>query len=102
MVVINSPDIAYELLEKRSSIYSDRADLPMVKELCVCLLLVNHVDPDRCRMGWDWLTTFIHYGEQWRRHRRTINQKFHAHGVTEYQPVQLKHSRFTVHLNFQP
>ena len=35
IVVINSPVVAFELFEKRSSIYSDRRGLPMLKDLYV-------------------------------------------------------------------
>ena len=35
IVVINSPVVANELFEKRSSIYSDRSDLPMMNDLYV-------------------------------------------------------------------
>jgi hypothetical protein len=35
ILVINSTDVAYELFEKRSSIYSDRTELPMLKDLYV-------------------------------------------------------------------
>ncbi|KAF8525402.1 cytochrome P450, partial [Gautieria morchelliformis] len=77
IVIISSPDIAYELFEKRSSIYSDRYKFEMAAEL----------------MGWDWLVTFMPYGEKWRRHRRTIHQHFHPDAATRYEPVQLRHTR---------
>jgi len=35
MVVVNSADVAYELFEKRSSIYSDRSEFPMLNDLLV-------------------------------------------------------------------
>ena len=95
IVIINSPDIAYELFEKRSSLYSDRFALPMINDLYVCLLPATLGGPDWCRMGWDWLTTFKPYGEGWRNHRKMIHAKFHPRAATEYQPIQLKHARFT-------
>lgn len=33
MIVVNSADVAYELFEKGSSIYSDRSDSPMLNDL---------------------------------------------------------------------
>ena len=99
ILVINSATAAYELFEKRSSIYSDRGEFPMVKDLFVCGLLhfMNHVDPAHgwCRMGWDWAVTIMRYGELWRRHRKIIHQKFHPTAVEEYYPVQIKHARYT-------
>ncbi|KAF8518587.1 cytochrome P450 [Gautieria morchelliformis] len=77
IVIVSSPDIAYELFEKRSSVYSNRYNFEMAAGL----------------MGWDWLVTFMPYGERWRRHRRTIHQHFHPDAAARYEPVQLGHSR---------
>ncbi|KAF8507550.1 cytochrome P450, partial [Gautieria morchelliformis] len=77
IVVISSTEIAYELFEKRSSIYSDRGDVPMLRDL----------------MGGDWGVSLMYYGERWRRHRRAIHQKFHPVATAEYKPIQLKHTR---------
>jgi hypothetical protein len=38
MAVISSTNIAYELFEKRSQIYSDRGESPMLRDLCACEL----------------------------------------------------------------
>jgi hypothetical protein len=35
MIIVNTAELAYNLFEKRSSIYSDRCDFPMVKDLYV-------------------------------------------------------------------
>ena len=35
IVIINSPVVANELFEKRSSIYSDRSEFPMLNDLYV-------------------------------------------------------------------
>ena len=99
--MINSPDIAYELFEKRSSIYSDRPEFPMITDLYVCHLLIHLVDPDRRRMGYDWATPFMHYGEPWRRHRKLMHQKLQPIPVVEYRPVQLKHTRCKSYPDFR-
>ena len=44
IVVVNSPVVASELFEKRSSIYSDRIELPMVKDLYVDQASLDSVD----------------------------------------------------------
>ena len=49
MVVLDSIEVAVDLLEKRSSIYSDRPKMIMTIEL----------------MGWDFTTVFLPYGEFW-------------------------------------
>ncbi|KAF8493347.1 cytochrome P450 [Gautieria morchelliformis] len=77
MAVVSSTDVAYELFEKRSSIYSDRGDGPMIKDL----------------IGFDWSVALMSYGERWRRHRKVIHEKFHPVAAAEYKPIQLKHAR---------
>jgi hypothetical protein len=49
-------------------------------------------------MGWDWLLTFMPYGDTWRRHRRAIHQHFHPDAATRYEPVQLRHTRYVFYL----
>jgi hypothetical protein len=44
MVFVNTAELAYELLEKRSSIYSDRCHLPMVVDLYVIPPFLDSVD----------------------------------------------------------
>jgi len=39
MVYINSRRLAYELFERRSSVYSDRPNLPMIVDLYVLCLV---------------------------------------------------------------
>jgi hypothetical protein len=56
IVVINSPDIAFELLDKRSSIYSDRPHFQMAGELA----------------GFKNLLALLQYGERLRRYRRIL------------------------------
>jgi cytochrome P450 len=36
----------------------------------------------------------MHYGERWRTQRRVLHQKFNSGTVGEYQPIQLKHTRY--------
>ncbi|KAF8513280.1 cytochrome P450 [Gautieria morchelliformis] len=77
MVIVDTADIAYELFEKRSAIYADRTELPMLNDL----------------MGFGWAMPFIRYGEVWRRSRALMHKKFHPAAVTEYLPIQAKHTR---------
>ena len=39
-VFLNSPDAAFDLLDKRGSIYSDKPGFVMAGELCVCVGLM--------------------------------------------------------------
>ena len=56
IVVINSYKHAYELLEKRSAIYSDRQRMIMAGEI----------------VGWDQILVFQRYGHQFREYRRLM------------------------------
>ncbi|RDX52095.1 CyP450 monooxygenase [Lentinus brumalis] len=60
LVVIDDPEIAVDLLEKRSGIYSSRPD-SIVVELT----------------GWAWNFGFMPYGQGWRSRRRVVWQQFH-------------------------
>lgn len=71
-VVINSREIAFDLLEMRSRNYSDRPDVPLLK-----------------MSGWDFNFVTMRYGPKWRAHRRLFNEKFRADAAVSYQPAQL-------------
>ncbi|KAJ6467859.1 cytochrome P450 [Mycena sanguinolenta] len=62
VIVLSSFEATEALLEKRSSIYSDRPKSPMAGDL----------------MGWDFLLAMMKYGDEWRIHRRLINQEFNV------------------------
>ncbi|KAF9257842.1 cytochrome P450 [Marasmius fiardii PR-910] len=77
IVVINSAEIVFELLEKRSRIYSSRAPAPMVCDL----------------MGWEWNFGFKPYGEGWRQRRRTFLRIFNAKAAKQFHPQERKATR---------
>ncbi|KAF7378306.1 Cytochrome P450 [Mycena sanguinolenta] len=62
VIVLSSFEATETLLEKRSSIYSDRPKSPMAGDL----------------MGWDFLIAMMKYGDEWRIHRRLFNQEFNT------------------------
>ncbi|KAJ7719640.1 cytochrome P450 [Mycena metata] len=68
VVVLSSLEATEMLLDKRSSIYSDRPSLPMVGDL----------------MGWNFALVFMKYGEEWRTHRRLFNQEFNMGAVPKF------------------
>ncbi|KAH9950494.1 cytochrome P450 [Amylocystis lapponica] len=74
IIVLNSAQVANELLDQRSSIYSSRPHRTMVNEL----------------MGWDWLFSTLQYGSWWRKHRTLFHHYFNANNTSDYHPVQLK------------
>ncbi|KIJ57190.1 hypothetical protein M422DRAFT_23283 [Sphaerobolus stellatus SS14] len=77
IVFVNSMSVAKDLFERRSRIYSDRFDAPMIVDL----------------MGFHWNFVVMRYGDKWRRHRRTFHQYFNQHAIKAFQPVQTQCSR---------
>ncbi|KAH9476887.1 Cytochrome P450 monooxygenase 98 [Psilocybe cubensis] len=77
MVVLDTYDAAFELLERRSAKYSSRARLTMVNEL----------------MGWDFALGFMEYGKAWRDRRRLMHNSFHPEAAKQFRPQLLKETR---------
>ncbi|KAF9481679.1 cytochrome P450 [Pholiota conissans] len=73
-IVLNSLEAATELLDKRSSNYSDRPRMVMANEL----------------MDWDWDFAHMAYTDRWRRHRRMFHQYFQPRNLASYYPIQKK------------
>lgn len=76
LLYVNSAEMAYELFEKRSSIYSDRPIVPMLD-----------------LTGFSWAFSLMPYGERWRKHRHAFHQRLNSTVFTRYTPVQTKHTR---------
>jgi len=75
-LIISSVKTAYDLLERKSNIYSDRPVSVMYSLLT-----------------WDFNIGVIPYSSRWRDHRRTFHQYFHPGVVSRYFPVQLSEAR---------
>ncbi|KZV83370.1 cytochrome P450 [Exidia glandulosa HHB12029] len=82
LVILGTVKAALDLLEKRSAIYSDRADFPMVGEL----------------MGFNWTVPMQHYGPWWRLHRRAIHQHFNENAVKLLWPEVERTNTVFLHL----
>ncbi|KAF9240868.1 cytochrome P450 [Melanogaster broomeanus] len=80
ILVINSAEVADDLLERRSRIYSSRPVRTMVVEL----------------LGWDWLFSSMPYGPRWRDHRTLFHRHFRRHLTSNYHPVVLKETHTTL------
>ncbi|RDB17474.1 hypothetical protein Hypma_001603 [Hypsizygus marmoreus] len=74
ILVLDTAEAAFELLERRSSIYSSRARMPMLTELS----------------GYNFAIGFMKYGNRWREHRRLIHQSFHPTAAKLFHPKLLK------------
>ncbi|TCD64487.1 hypothetical protein EIP91_004048 [Steccherinum ochraceum] len=75
-LILGSATAAFDLLDKRSNIYSDR--------------IVSHMLD---LMGWGFDFVFMRYSQRWRTHRRMFRQQFHQDVVAKYRPVQLQQAR---------
>ncbi|KAG2118453.1 cytochrome P450 [Suillus clintonianus] len=73
VLVVNSEEVAKDLFERRSSIYSDRPQS-----------IVYEAFASDFNMG------FMPYGDRWRLHRRIFHQAFHQAAIPAYHDVQLR------------
>ncbi|KAI0712382.1 O-methylsterigmatocystin oxidoreductase [Earliella scabrosa] len=76
MIILDSPDVIFELLDKRSANTSCRVFTPTM---------------DLTNLFWN--VGFMPYGQAWRVHRRIFTKHFHPDAIREYQPTQIAISR---------
>ncbi|KAI0371168.1 cytochrome P450 [Pilatotrama ljubarskyi] len=74
LVVANSMEVARELLDKRSAIYSDRPRMVMLNELC----------------GFGRAMGFSPYNAFWKESRKMARQQFHSTPVKRFRPVEVR------------
>ncbi|KAK0469989.1 cytochrome P450 [Desarmillaria tabescens] len=74
MCIINSAQVATDLLDTRSSIYSDRPPMVMVKEL----------------MGWNFNMGFQSYDSEYKKSRKLFHHGFNPRASDGYQPIQTR------------
>ncbi len=88
ILIVNSAQVAVDLLEKRGSIYSDRPTSPMGGEL----------------VGWKNTLVFLKYGPRFRAGRRMAHQLFGNHAtMKKFHPVEeLETRRFLKRLLVKP
>lgn len=72
IIVVNSAEVAHDLLEKRSSIYSCRPHVPMAGDV----------------IGWKWALPLVPYGETFKRHRKYLQQYFSKPRLPNYYYIQ--------------
>ncbi|TFK49671.1 cytochrome P450 [Heliocybe sulcata] len=78
MVVVNSPKITFDMLEKKSAIYSDRPTLTMADEM----------------VGWRYALSDTSYSDRFRKYRRLIHSVVGTRAsVEEYLPVEEHETR---------
>ncbi|KAI9458895.1 cytochrome P450 [Lactarius psammicola] len=77
IVILNSVKAANELLEKRSSVYSDRPPMKAFTSL----------------ISIDWSAALEPYGTKWRTWRKSFHENLHPTAANEYRPLELKAAR---------
>ncbi|CAE6461632.1 unnamed protein product [Rhizoctonia solani] len=80
IVVLNSPQAASDLLDKRSSLYSDR----------FCPLIYR----DKSLFNWSTGPPFLGYNDIWRHHRRMMNKWLNIREVSKFHKMQESQARF--------
>ena len=88
MIVLNTPRVAIELLDKKGAIYSDRPILPVA----------GHI------MGWDQTLGLQRYGSAWREGRRMFSKMLGSRKNIDNLADQLEEEnhRFLVRLSAEP
>lgn len=76
ILVLNSAEVAAELMDKKSSIYSGRARIPVIS--------------DKDMMDWGGSMIFNDADERWRRSRRMLHDSLHKGVIHQYYPNQEK------------
>ncbi|KAG1808629.1 cytochrome P450 [Suillus subaureus] len=76
IVVLQSHEVAKALLERRSSIYSDRPPISTTEAI-----------------GSGFNSAQLRYSDEWRMHRRIFHQSFRPEAVKDYLPIQLRKAR---------
>ncbi|KAH8103584.1 hypothetical protein BXZ70DRAFT_740757 [Cristinia sonorae] len=74
--IIGSAEVAFDLMDKRSNIYSNRPIFVLAKMI-----------------GWHFNTAAMPYSDLRRAHRRIFHQGFHKGAVNKYQPFQRQQTR---------
>ncbi|TDL26571.1 cytochrome P450 [Rickenella mellea] len=78
MILIHSPQIAFDLFEKKSSIYSSRPTLVFGGQMC----------------GWDRTHALLPYGSRFRAHRKYLSQLIGTRSaVTQFVPLEVAETR---------
>lgn len=96
VIVVNSKEVVKDLLERRSTIYSDRPQVMYVgNDLWVAFPILfskGSLSVD-ISIGWSFNTVVATYGGKWRLHRRLLHRVLRPDVAINYRPVQLRKAR---------
>ncbi|KAF8176425.1 putative monooxygenase [Mycena galopus ATCC 62051] len=88
VIVINSVKVAQDLLDQRSSIYSDRPYEPFPR---------NTLTTGPCSAGYGELLVLQPYGDNWRQQRKIVVQDFGPSTIRSYHHIQVNEARKLVY-----
>lgn len=95
MIVLNTYEVATDLLDKRGSNYSDRPKFALASEQCVTIpnIAILTQTERRCSGGWEFALPMKSYGEQFHTQRRFLNQYLTTSAVRNYHGFMVDHAR---------
>ena len=102
LVYLNSRDVCWDLLEKRSSIYSSRPPLRLFMDPSLCVPIWEMQSRFSkfwyifVRMNLYWDVSLFPYGSEWRRHRKLLHHKFNINESKAYREKVEKHSMWAI------
>lgn len=92
IVILNKMKDVVELFEKRSSIYSDRLEIPVCKIMYALIVQAFFFFASAyrpfLRLGAEHLTPLLSYGSEWKQHRRMFQETFSKSVMPSYAKVQ--------------
>ncbi|KDQ22111.1 hypothetical protein PLEOSDRAFT_1079619 [Pleurotus ostreatus PC15] len=96
VIVLDSLTAAEDLLAKRSSLYSSRPSIVMLRDLYASpslplLALAN--SSINVRMKCDWLLTVLPYDDRWKVRRKMLQSEFNHVETMRYQPHESRYAR---------
>jgi cytochrome P450 len=93
ILVLGSTKRTTDLFEKRSSIHSDRPEIPMFSMYATLVIESYAREPFAklfCRMGFTSFFSLMRYGSGWRRQRKMFHAHFNPTVVPLYHPLILE------------
>jgi hypothetical protein len=98
IVVLNSVEAAVDLMDKRSSMYSDRSDFVMLVDMWVELYASIHclTSPFSVRLGFYPNLASLRYGKRFQKHRKLFHCVFSRTQICTFEDAQTEEARVLV------
>ena len=97
VLVVNSVQVARDLMEKRSGNYSDRPSLVLIGELYASTLCyIFSALLKASRMGMDAVLPFMPYGARFKKVRKWFHSALQPQATLKYRPYQRREARIVL------